>query len=249
MKALIELSRRTRITLEKEDPQAVLLTPGFVNRIPVLEEYLAGGGADIVQGLSYHFYSRADGDLIGNVRAVQALRKKYGLEGKPFFNTESGYEGFEGPPLPGYAARDRETAAALNARAWILGAFLGLDRWYHHGWDSTETGMVRPNGAPTPSRAAWQRVRRWLIGAEPMGCQAVNPNIVTCRLVRGEQTAWIVWRPEPAPPGEWRVPPRFEPSTAEDALTGPLPAGQWSARTRVVRVGASPVIVWGKESP
>lgn len=247
MNTLIELSRRARATLEQEDAQAVLLTPGFVNRLPVLEEYLARGGAGIVQGLSYHFYSRDDRDLIEKVRAVQALRKRYGLESKPFFNTESGYEGFEGAPLPGYAARDRETAAAMNARAWLLGAFIGLDRWYHHGWDSTETGMVRPDGSMTPAEAAWRRVRGWLIGATPMGCQATDRNLVTCRLVRAGQTGWIAWRPEPGPPGEWRLPGGFEPAAAEDALTGPLQPGRFSVPPRQIAVGASPVIVWGRE--
>ena len=242
---LVQLAERARAALAQADPAALLLTPGFVNREPELERFLALGGASHVQGVTYHFYASGDRQLVKRYGAVQASRRKHGLLQAPLFNTESGF----GPVTateagPGHPERTAEQAAALGARSWILGTFLGLERWYHHSWDGRHTGMVTDEGLLTPNGNAWLAVRRWLLGARPQHCRMLTGQVLRCTLQTGEGPLWILWRPDHQQALDYAMPPDVQVRRAEHAVAGALNLP--NANPATLSVGPDPLAVWLK---
>jgi Glycosyl hydrolase family 10 len=244
--SLVELARRAKKVLSVEDPQAVLLTPGFVNRLPLLERYLAEGGAQWAQGLAYHLYASGDRQFLEQLRELRAILARQGVSHWPILNTESGFDRVDPlhPAPPGFQPRDANTAAALHARVLILGAFAGLKASYQHGWDNGASGMVTRDLKPTPTLAAHTDVLGFLLGVKPLGCALLTgaaAGVVRCEgqlpKSKGEQQVQLMWLAAAGPEVWVPLDPRAH--TAQTAGAGapaPVKAG--------VLVGFAPVAVW-----
>jgi len=236
---MVELARRTRAVLEREDPRAGLLTPGFVGAPHRLDMFLAAGGGRYVDAVAYHFYADDDRGLLELHAEVRAVMAKHGLARAPLYNTESGF-----------ALADRRQAAALLARAMLLSAFAGVDRFYQYAWDNGRMGMLLEDGrTTTPSLAAFESVRRWLAGTTLRGCRMQPAQVVRCEGERDGARVFIAWRAVGVGSAELVLPPELDPVSAEHAIDGGLPVDTGVRRTRAMPVGAVPVAVWMRAHP
>lgn len=196
-KKLVELGRRAREILAKEDPAAKLIAPGFDGDTNRLVMYLAAGGGEFVDAMAYHFYVPSDKDFMQRRAIIKAAQVRYGVPSLPLWNTESGF------PSTGDGNLD---GATLLARTMILGAFAGIERYYQYAWDNGKMGMAGTAGGPAESRhrEAFESVQRWLLGSTLLGCHRGPQQILICEARRNDQRIRIMWRPDGPPTSVWR---------------------------------------------
>jgi len=239
---LLELTRRARAVLQREDPSARLLSPAFDGPTSRVERFLSLGGGALVDGLAFHYYGPSDQHVAPLTTELRNLMSRYGLAHKPLLNTEIGYGA---PELsPGKTPPNGELSAALTVRAMTLGAFLGLDGWFHHAWDNGHTGMVDAAGRHLPAYAMYQRVQGWLLGLEPLGCKRNARGVVMCRGRQNTRELLILWRQEGQAAQLEAGPADFTPQYIENALTGAIEMTQWQANAGKWPIGATPVAFW-----
>lgn len=83
-------------TIHSIDPLAKIITPSFSGQnqgMKRLAAYLSAGGGRYADVIGFHFYqvSRiSPEDLPSFVRQVRDVTKRFGMEAKPIWNTESG---------------------------------------------------------------------------------------------------------------------------------------------------------------
>jgi len=244
---MVELARRARAVLDREDPQALLLTPGFVGGVQRFEMFLQAGGGRYVGGVAYHFYAADDRGFIQLHHDVRAVMARHGLSGLPLYNTESGFaaRNDEVNHSGSEARPDRATAAALLARSMLLGAFLGIDRFYQYAWDNGYSGMLRPASlAVTPSAAAFAAVRSWLLGTTLQGCRAEPGGAVACQGTRGDARVLIAWRAGGNGSSTLRLPAHARPIAAEHAVDRLATIDLQAVRDSGLVLGADPVALW-----
>ena len=243
--SLVELARRTRAVLDRKDPQALLLTPGFVGSVQRLDLFLGAGGARHVGAVAYHFYTDDERELLTLHRAVRAVMARHGLAKLPLHNTETGF--VAAPPAA-------STAAALLARSLILGAFLGVERYYQYAWDNHRSGMLRPDSnVPTPNAGAFAAVQGWLVGTTLRGCRLEAGDAVRCEGARDGKQLLIGWSAraltdvKPAPAAALRLPAGARVLAVQSAVGGTRTiegGGLSGVISGGVNVGIDPVAVW-----
>jgi len=250
---MVDLARRTRAVLDRDDPTAVLLTPGFVGSVQRMEMFLRAGGAPYVGGVAYHYYASEDRELIKLHNDIRGVMARYGLSQVPLYNTESGYAARDAnapaAPVGSTALPDRTTAASLLARSMLLVAYLGVDRYYQYAWDNGNSGMVLPETlAETPSATAFASMRRWLLGTTLMGCHLEPGDTVQCDGIRGGNRLLIMWRASGASPAMVRLPPSVQPVAAEYASDHRQPIDLAALRESGILLGIDPLVVWSRVS-
>jgi Cellulase (glycosyl hydrolase family 5) len=242
---LLALAQRARVALARVDPAARLLTPGFTNRLPLLDRYLGAGGAALADGLAYHLYARSDQHLVAQVRSLRSIMARHGVAHWPLLNTESSYDRWapwEQRP-PSVPVRDGDTAAALHVRAMILGAFLGVEGWYLHGWDNETSGAVDRDLRPTALMAPYLAVRGWLLGLRPMGCRSLDTGLVRCDGKKQGRRLVLLWRPPPDDTPRGWTPAAGEAVERIEGVDGQRRVALAGEAPPVV-VGPMPVAVW-----
>lgn len=243
---MVEMARRTRAVLDREDPQAVLLTPGFVGDVKRMDMFLGAGGARHVGGVAYHYYADGDREFIKLHRDIRSVMARHGISHQPLYNTESGFAvRGDDPPLAREAAMpDRTLAAALLSRSMLLGAFLGIDRFYQYAWDNGRSGMLMARTlTSTPSRQAFAAVRRWLLGTTLQGCRLAAADTVQCVGSRDGVRLLVAWRTTDGPPVTLQLPAFAKVLSVEHAVEPAVP-GRPAAATAGVAIGPAPVAVW-----
>ena len=244
---MVALARRTRAVLDREDPQAVLLTPGFVGGVQRFDMFLSAGGARYVGGVAYHYYADADREFVKLHREIRAVMARHGISRLPLYNTESGFAARDDdPPVAGDAAMpDRAMAAALLSRSMLLGAFLGIDRFYQYAWDNGRSGMLMARTPdPTPSAQAFAAVRRWLLGTSLQGCRMASPDTVQCTGTRGDARLLVAWRTTHGPPSTLQLPAFAQLRSVERAIEPAEPVTPLAAASVGIAIGPVPVAVW-----
>lgn len=191
---MVEMARIARKVLDKEDPTAILSTPGFVNGVDRLDLFLASGGNQYVQAIDYHFYSENSNYMVNEMLAVKRIMKKNGVEHLPLFNTETGVEvlGPNSPPS-GIAAHTQVEGAEKLAQYMVLGAFGGIQRYFQYAWDNERSGMFSPSGIRLPAWDAYEKIHAWLLNAKMLGCKSIPPSGVSCQGELSGQRFLIVW--------------------------------------------------------
>lgn len=245
---MVELARRARLVLQSEDPQAELLTPGFVGAPNRLDLFLEAGGKRYVNAVAYHFYAEDDSEFIRLNAEVRVVMARHGMGGAALYNTESGFalRGAENQPaVQGLATIDRRTAATLLARSMLLGAFLGIERFYQYAWDNGRMGMLMPDGrTETDSFRAYASVRRWLRGTTLLGCRMQPARIVKCDGERNGRHLSIAWKPAGGAAVMMAIPGAVGDPGAEHAIDGRLRSETRASGSRLVRVDGVPVAWW-----
>lgn len=237
--SMVELARRARAVLDREDPKAVLLTPGFVGSVQRFDMFLRAGGGRHVGGVAYHYYADDDREFIKLHRDIRAVMARHGLSRLPLYNTESGFA----------SQGDGTDAAALLARSMVLGAFLGIDRFYQYAWDNGRSGMVLPvTLQPTPSAAAFAAVRRWLVGTTLLGCRLEPAGAVRCAGTRHGERLLIGWQAGGNSSVAMRLPGSAQLIAVEHAVVRTSPIDLHARRDSSVVAGTDPVAVWWRPS-
>ena len=237
--SMVELARRARAVLDREDPKAVLLTPGFVGGVQRFDMFLRAGGGRHVGGVAYHYYVDDDREFIKLHRDIRAVMTRHGLSWLPLYNTESGFA----------SQGDGADAAGLLAHSMVLGAFLGIDRFYQYAWDNGRSGMVLPlTLQPTPSAAAFAAVRRWLVGTTLLGCHLEPAGTVRCEGARNGENLLIAWRAEGNSTIAMRLPASAQMIAAEHAVDRKQLINLRAVLDSGVVAGTDPVAVWWRPS-
>lgn len=246
---MVEMAQVAYRTIKREDPEAKVFTPcvtAYRQGFKRLDAYLAAGGALWTDGVCFNMYVAPPEELAHLVAGVRAIMRKYDLQDKPLWNSEFGYliadpERANTYPLssgPFARVLDEDAAASYVARALIIGAAAGLERFYWFGWDISNMALVRHGDHHLkPAGDAYLQVARWLTGATVDECRSGDDVLWACSVTRGGRRAHIVWCTSGTaafvPPGDWAA-ATVEPLLGTAALiTGGSP----------VTVGPQPVLL------
>jgi hypothetical protein len=160
-----------------------------------MAEYLAGGGSNVADGVSFHGYPSKTGKGVtmpvalpespaSTNAAIQTMVADYrvvansnGMSGKPLITTEGGW-GVNG-------VSDPDMQAAWITQQGILQAGLAttdkleMQTWYT--WGQASSGTIETStGKPTAAGLAYQEVMtKWLVGSIPSPCTSAG-NLWSC---------------------------------------------------------------------
>ena len=207
---LVKMAQIAYQTIHQLDATAIVLTPSSVINIngPVcgyttdwLAGYLAAGGGQWADGISFHGYlsgcPSADitpEDVRGAIRNIRALLDIYGLASKPIWDTEAAWG--RDPLTSGDAITDQDQRAAWVARAYLVRWSEGVQHFSFYGWDFGIDGELWNNGV-LPDGTAFGELYRWLVGATMTSpCTLSNGTLWSCSLIRsnGAYKAIVVWK-------------------------------------------------------
>lgn len=205
---LIELQRVAYAVIKGVDAENRLVSASFTgntsDEVYKFSNYLRQGGAAAADIVSYHLYSpKVHPEAV--VPLVEALRKAMkaaGAEGKPLWDTESGYAIRRDPSRvrPAWMSSDwlqldEQTGAAFWMIGYALKAQLGVARAFHYSWDGEEIGFVggRRDASPDTLEALREFVD-WVIARTPAGCVFLESH-TECRFAgpNRSETALLIW--------------------------------------------------------
>lgn len=196
---MVEMSRVAQRVLAEEDPDAILISPGFhCNTVARIKSWLKAGGGQTTSILASHFYVQTPEKMVGAYRAIKSTLDRYGNPEMPIWNTESGYlvENPERPAKPQAYEEvlSPENLAAYMVRAHLLAAAIGISRFYWYSWDIRDMGLTRSYGAtPMIGAVAYNTMTKWLRGATLSKCETENDKTWLCYLTQKQKTFIVLW--------------------------------------------------------
>lgn len=199
---MVELASSAYAIIKQADPGAQVISPSSVYPASYIEPFLQAGGGNTFDIFATHYYVMSPEQLPQEVNNIKGLLTKYGLQDKPMWNTESGYNNTKvaGASQPSYVL-DQGTAAARMVRHLILGASAGLARSAFYAWDNGDMGFVsQGNYELNAVGKAYGTATAWLIGTRVVGCGAVGAELWQCEVNRNGRRAWIAWSTAPSTP-------------------------------------------------
>jgi hypothetical protein len=249
---LVRMAKEAYTILHEVDPTITVVSPppsgsGF----NYLDQYLAAGGGEYADVISFHFYATPNPPeaMLGMVARAKQIMAKYGLSAKPLWCTEVGYfiesQDREVRPMGIFQVLPREQAAAYVARSYILLWPTGVSRLYWYGWDDPSMGLADGQGIGTNigtirklAADAYDRVAGWLVGAVMTSCMSDASDTWVCDLTRDDKySAHIVWNPHGdrrfSIPSAWGV-------RLEEHLSGPNTSLEGAQDTQI---GVMPVLL------
>jgi hypothetical protein len=247
VETLVEMTRIAREVLQAEDPEALLLSPGFVNGVHNrLAPWLAAGGGQHIDAVAYHFYAWQDERRMQReIQTVREVMRQHGIAHLPLWSTEAGVEVYpDNEPLPPGIGRriNRQDAAAMLARQIVLAAFAGLDRYIYYAWDNDLSGMVDRAGQAHPARDAILLTMRWLDGLQPKHCSSGPGRPTVCWGEREGLPVAIAWNPHPGPRLQLPLPQGLHPVNWQSAVTR-WPEQTDERPTLPLTVGPNPTLI------
>lgn len=243
VKSLIEMARHLYREVKSIDPSAQVLTPAYTSSgrgahpAAQLAQYLAAGGGDYADIVSFHGYYRDSPEaIVVYVAEIEKAMAENGLGGKPLWDTEASWGWDKDMP----SADDQE---AFVARAYALRHSLGVSRLYWYAWDGSAgkdafgwgTLWDKTQGIH-PAGIAYGETYKWLVGAMmKRRCAPRRATVWTCELSRPNgYRAEMVW--DTAGPKSYRRPKAY---TQYRTLEGEVIETQ----DRAVRIGPKPILL------
>ncbi len=162
---MVTLSQHFHDVVRALDRNALVISPSYTVSTN-LDAYFAAGGTKDVDAVTFHAYPDAheDPELLTRswISSVRLVMAKYGLAGKPLWNTEASW---------GSGLSDHNLQAAFIARYLILDWSRGVKRTYWYAWDNFALGTLYNLKGKNPSlpALAYQQVYNWLLGAAITG--------------------------------------------------------------------------------
>lgn len=256
---LVELARETYRILKEVDPDIIFVSPSVTGGQPAytwLDEYFTKGGASYLDVVGSHFYAPTHSPeaMLSLIKQAQAVMAKHGLDQKPLWNTETGWqmesrqmESRQKKKVPlglieqKWKKLDDSGGAAYVARALVLNWITGVSRFYWYSWDNIHMGLIELDSFKLkPAAAAYDRMARLLTGGIVKDC-GQNKTVWTCSLTQADgKGIWMVWA-ENDIPQDWRIPREWDINRVE-ALDG----SELEATENSVRIGSAPIFLWKK---
>ena len=196
---MADLARIAYATLKEVDSSNIVISPSVSIKgggERWMSKYLESGGGRYTDVFGFHFYvsPQPPEAMIAQITSVRQLLSSYGLQNRPLWNTESGWE----LPRPFFSD---DLAAAFVARSYVLNWAEGIERFFWYAWDNQDWVSLHMTAGdsktPTAAAVAYAQVEKWLVGARMRGCRAGDTDTWVCRLERGgTKSNWIVWNPD-----------------------------------------------------
>ena len=203
---LFELHKITAEVLHSVDPNAKILAPGF-DGTEKLDKYLQSVIAtglnfnDYTDYISFHFYSKFPEAILNVSTNVKLVLQKNGISGLPIMNTESGFT----TPTSIYKPQvSLENFPGWVARSFILGLYIGLDKFMYYSYDgfsglnvfsAPTKSTTPPPGTLTSAGIANTTIANWLTGATMGNCYYADDSVIFCELNRKNLgIARLTWR-------------------------------------------------------
>lgn len=236
---LIDLARQAYSVIKQVDPTNQVLSPGFsgYQGPGYLDYYLAQGGAQYADILSYHFYvEKPEDNSNWRLANIQYVIQRNAAQTKPLWNTEQGWI-----EIPVVTTIPQATAAAYVARNYLLQWAYGIGRYYYYTWDNewNQFQFVQADGVTlTPAGIAYREVAQWMIGKvmESLSADVSGTYTATLRDAGGKNQR-VVWNPKQvvqfAIPAAWNTNQQRDLAGAVTNLSGKT----------VIAVGESPVLL------
>lgn len=243
---MVEMVRLARKVLDEADPNAILLSPGFVNGPDRLDLFLEKGGGQYVQAIAYHFYTDHSVNLVRQINEVRAVMAKHGYQNLPLWNTETGVEVHANDktlPPGANAAETNLSAAARMSQYLILGASQGLQRYFYYAWDNDFSGMYNRQGKFTPERfEAYNTSQQWLLDTTLRPCKLIAPDkrAYSCSADRDGKRYIFAWSdlPQEYPlqiPAGWQI------STIENLARTPIEMPNEKGKALKIKLSIQPI--------
>jgi hypothetical protein len=245
MAELVALTNAAHDVIQTYDPAAKIISPSMVSYgSAYLDQYFAAGGTKDVDAIAMHAYPNPNNCVAEFIRAsvttsIQAVMAKYGLSGKPLWDTETSW----GQSDAG-AITDPDLQAAFVARNYLLHWSMGITRAYWYAWDNSIAGTMwsSTTGVKKPG-TAFKQVSDWMVGSTMRTCvstssTSVYDGIYTCDLTRSDGSqARAIWNVDGA--SVYTVPSNFTQYRQLDGSTISVPS------TRQVSIGLKPILLEG----
>ena len=242
VKTMVELARIAHQVIKQVDPANKLVSPPCTDDTGIggrLDLFLSSGGKAYVEVIAHHFYVAYPERMLHYVSTIRAVMQKHGIAHLPLWNTESGFNiPVTGERLVADAiVENDEELAGMIARAHVLGAVSGLQRFYWYSWEITMLDRADKNESVNPIVLAYTQTLRWLRGIRVLGCHSPDRKLWTCALALDGRRAYMVWHERT--PLEWQAPASWAARQYEtlDARIQPLSAGQR------LTLGPSPILI------
>jgi hypothetical protein len=201
---LVALGQSARRIIKEIDPQARLTSPAMVGGergVARMDAYFAAGGDKCTDIVNFHYYGLPE-QIPQYHDALLKVMARYRLAHLPVWNTEFGYL-IEDPTTPnthplsgGSFSRvlpDHEAAIWL-ARSLIIGASVGIERFYWFMWDGKNMGLLTVKERNINAAGiAYGTIASWLTGRQVGNLERIG-NIVSCSLAEnGRIIGRLVW--------------------------------------------------------
>jgi uncharacterized protein (TIGR03437 family) len=228
---LAQLTQTASQILKSVDPQNTVTSPAAYSA-GYLDTFLATGAGQYVDVIGFHVYAtppESTGPLLANVRLVM---NKYGLGGKPLWDTEGASGDDTTPP---------NQAATYMVRKYLTDLAYGSGRydWYTWGNASAYCVGTEQNNPPalTAAAQAYRYMFDWLLGAT-LTQAVIDPSgnwQIWITLATGDPGI-IVWNPTQTV--SFAVPAAIQVRTVRDLF-----GGVTAMQGNTITVTDSPVLI------
>jgi hypothetical protein len=188
MRTMVTMAQHAYRIIKAINPAAQVITPAAsaAGGPAWLDSYLAQGGGEYADIMSFHGYCNNQAESINSVVArYRNVVAAHGQSGKPLWDTEGDWAGDPDDVLYGNANR-----AAFMAKYYLLQWSAGVSRFVWYAYDGGTWG-----GLATPDVTAYDIVQQWMEGASmPSACVLDSTNTWSCRLTRsGGYQGLVLW--------------------------------------------------------
>jgi hypothetical protein len=235
MKTLLTMAQHAYRIIKSINPAAQVITPTVsASEGPSwLDKYLAGGGGEYADIISFHGYCNDQAEsIVSVVSHYQEVMRAHGQNSKQLWDTEADWAGDPDDELYG-----NENRAAFLAKYYFLQWSEGVNRFVWYAYDGGSWGGLWSPGSPAnPDVASYSIVQQWMVGASMgSGCAPDASGTWSCTLNRaGGYQALVLWNSDKTV--SYRVPEQYTEVRNLSGNVQPLAGGK-------LQVGDSPVLV------
>jgi len=158
---VVRLAKDAQAIIKAVDPQAVIVGPAPSSyNADYQSSMLAAGLAKYVDAFAFHGYGSEPEDLIKTITRNQTVFAQYGVQTKPFIDTEGSWGKFQ--------SCTGNCMQYFTARWYLIQMALGVNRVFWYGWDYSNSGEFYnfQNGQLTLAGSTQEQIYNWTAGAQ-----------------------------------------------------------------------------------
>jgi hypothetical protein len=235
IQTMVTMAQHAYRIIKSINPAAQVITPAVsASEGPEwLDKYLAEGGGDYADIISFHGYCNSEAEsIVPVVSRYREVMRAHGQSGKPLWDTEADWAGDPDDVLYGSGNR-----AAFVAKYYFLQWSEGISRFVWYAYDGGSWGgLWSPGSGADPNVASFVAVQQWMVGASmTLGCAPDASGTWSCTLNRaGGYHALVLWNSSKTV--SYRVPEQYTEVRDLSGNVQPLAGGK-------LQVGDRPVLV------